>query len=277
MRAVLGTEELWFQQPWSRGAPPSPALRPRQRPTHHGPELVRPPAFVRGGGGSGGRPRPPHGPPASTGQCFSAGAGDSAGGGGWGGGLAQAGRRGGRGRSLSSGLSFVVKFSGGPVSRAAAGAISGRGAHPRSRSPSEETALEPMDTSYPREDPRAPTPRKADGTAHTALTLGAPRPPPRDHLIWSVFSTLYLNPCCLGFLALAYSIKARDQKVTGDLEAARRLGSKAKCYNILAAVWALVPPLLLLALVVTGALHLSRLAKGSAAFFSTKFDDSDYD
>ena len=55
--------------------------------------------------------------------------------------------------------------------------------------------------------PRAPTPRKADGNAHTALTLGAPRPPPRDHLIWSVFSTLYLNLCCLGFLALAYSIK----------------------------------------------------------------------
>ena len=71
--------------------------------------------------------------------------------------------------------------------------------------------------------------------------------------------------------------QARDQKVAGDLEAARRLGSKAKCYNILATMWALVPPLLLLALVVTGALHLSRLAKGSAAFFSTKFNDSDYD
>ncbi|XP_004441080.1 PREDICTED: interferon-induced transmembrane protein 5 [Ceratotherium simum simum] len=132
-----------------------------------------------------------------------------------------------------------------------------------------------MDTSYPREDPRAP--RKADGAAHTALALGTPRPPPRDHLIWSVFSTLYLNLCCLGFLALAYSIKARDQKVAGDLEAARRLGSRAKCYNILATMWTLVPPLLLLALVVTGALHLSRLAKDSAAFFSTKFDDSDYD
>ncbi|EPQ10697.1 Interferon-induced transmembrane protein 5 [Myotis brandtii] len=66
-------------------------------------------------------------------------------------------------------------------------------------------------------------------------------------------------------------------KVAGDLVAARRLASKAKCYNILAAMWALVLPLLLLALVVTGALHLSRLAKDSAAFFSTKFDDSDYD
>ncbi|XP_004474970.2 interferon-induced transmembrane protein 5 [Dasypus novemcinctus] len=138
-----------------------------------------------------------------------------------------------------------------------------------------------MDTAYPREDPRedprAPAPRKADGAAHTVLALAAPRPPPRDHLVWSVFSALYLNLCCLGFLALAYSVKARDQKVAGDLEAARRLGSRAKCYNILAAMWTLVPPLLLLALVVTGALHLSRLAKGSAAFFTTRFDDADYD
>lgn len=64
-----------------------------------------------------------------------------------------------------------------------------------------------MDTAYPRQDPRAPAPREADGGAHTALTLAAPRPAPRDHLLWSVFSTLYLNLCCLGFLALAYSIK----------------------------------------------------------------------
>ena len=71
--------------------------------------------------------------------------------------------------------------------------------------------------------------------------------------------------------------QARDQKVAGDLEEARRLGSRAKCYNVLAAMWAVVPPLLLLALVVTGALHLSRLARDSAAFFSTKFEDSDYD
>ncbi|XP_060014027.1 interferon-induced transmembrane protein 5 [Lagenorhynchus albirostris] len=211
-----------------------------------------------GAGALRGRPQPPHGPTSSLA----------------GGSLGCTTRTGG---ALVAPHRPPASTGGGPVSRAAAGTISGRGAHPRSRSPSEETALEPMDTSYPREDPRAPTPNKADGTAHTALTLGAPLPPPRDHLIWSVFSTLYLNLCCLGFLALAYSIKARDQKVTGDLEAARRLGSKAKCYNILATVWALVPPLLLLVLVVTGALHLSRLAQGSAAFFSTKFDDSDYD
>ncbi|KAM7085148.1 interferon-induced transmembrane protein 5 [Molossus nigricans] len=171
----------------------------------------------------------------------------------------------------------------GSACQAAALGLPGGGGYKRPRAPPERprseaaTALEPMDTAYPREDPRAPTARSADCASHTAVALGAPRPPPRDHLIWSVFSTLYLNLCCLGFLALAYSIKARDQKVAGDLEEARRLGSKAKCYNILATMWALVPPLLLLALVVTGALHLSRLAKDSAAFFSTKFDDSDYD
>ncbi|XP_037371546.1 interferon-induced transmembrane protein 5 [Talpa occidentalis] len=148
---------------------------------------------------------------------------------------------------------------------------------PTLRAAAQQTALEPRDTACPREDPRAPAPPRAHGAAHTGLPLGAPRPPPRDPLIWSAFSTLYPNLCCLGFLALAHSIKARDQKAAGDLEAARRLGSRAKCYNILAAMWTLVPPLLLLALVVTGALHLSRLAKDSAAFFSTKFDDSDYD
>lgn len=85
------------------------------------------------------------------------------------------------------------------------------------------------------------------------------------------------GPKCTWRQGAASPLQARDQKVAGDLEEARRLGSKAKCYNILATMWALVPPLLLLALVVTGALHLSRLARDSAAFFSTKFDDSDYD
>lgn len=64
-----------------------------------------------------------------------------------------------------------------------------------------------MDTSYPREDPRALSSRKADAAAHTALSMGTPGPMPRDHLLWSVFSTVYLNLCCLGFLALVHSVK----------------------------------------------------------------------
>ncbi|XP_068964074.1 interferon-induced transmembrane protein 5-like [Petaurus breviceps papuanus] len=133
-----------------------------------------------------------------------------------------------------------------------------------------------MDTSYPRGEHLPMTARGSEHSSATVIPMGAPRPP-KDHLVWSVFNTLYLNLCCLGFLALAYSIKARDQKVAGDLEAAQHYGSKAKCYNILATVWTLLLPLLLVALVVTGALHLSRLAQGSMSYFSVKFNEADYD
>uniref|UniRef100_A0A3B3SNH7 Uncharacterized protein n=1 Tax=Paramormyrops kingsleyae TaxID=1676925 RepID=A0A3B3SNH7_9TELE len=57
-------------------------------------------------------------------------------------------------------------------------------------------------------------------------------PPPRDHILWSLFSFISCNPCCFGLIALYYSILARDQKVLGDLEAAREYGSKARCFNI---------------------------------------------
>lgn len=50
-----------------------------------------------------------------------------------------------------------------------------------------------MDTSYPREDERKQE----------------PSPLPRDHLVWSIFNTIYMNFCCLGFVALAFSVKVR--------------------------------------------------------------------
>lgn len=28
-----------------------------------------------------------------------------------------------------------------------------------------------------------------------------------DHIVWSLFNTLFFNPCCLGFVAFAYSVK----------------------------------------------------------------------
>ena len=28
-----------------------------------------------------------------------------------------------------------------------------------------------------------------------------------DHIIWSLFNTVYMNWCCLGFVAFAYSVK----------------------------------------------------------------------
>uniref|UniRef100_A0A3B3SP49 Uncharacterized protein n=1 Tax=Paramormyrops kingsleyae TaxID=1676925 RepID=A0A3B3SP49_9TELE len=65
-------------------------------------------------------------------------------------------------------------------------------------------------------------------------------PPPRDHILWSFFNFIHCNPCCLGLIALYYSIKARDQKVLGDLEAAREHGSKARSFNIAALCISLV-------------------------------------
>ncbi|NXE29309.1 IFM5 protein, partial [Ardeotis kori] len=129
-----------------------------------------------------------------------------------------------------------------------------------------------MDTSYPRED-HPPTP------AHKREPLPTVRvsPPPRDHLVWSIFNTIYMNFCCLGFVALAFSVKARDRKVAGDVEAARRFSSKARCYNALATAASVVLPLLLAALVVTGVIHLSKLAQESVGFFSYQFGGSDED
>ncbi|KAJ1066200.1 hypothetical protein K5549_018391, partial [Capra hircus] len=28
-----------------------------------------------------------------------------------------------------------------------------------------------------------------------------------DHIVWSLFNTIFMNWCCLGFVAFAYSVK----------------------------------------------------------------------
>lgn len=57
---------------------------------------------------------------------------------------------------------------------------------------------------------------------HEVAVLGAPQPSGAvtstvinirgetvvpDHVIWSLFNTVFFNPCCLGFAAFAYSVK----------------------------------------------------------------------
>ncbi|XP_054432768.1 interferon-induced transmembrane protein 1-like [Pteronotus mesoamericanus] len=61
-----------------------------------------------------------------------------------------------------------------------------------------------------------------------------------DHIVWSLFNTLFFNFCCLGFVAFAYSIKSRDRKMVSDVVGAQSYASTAKCLNI----WALVLGLL---------------------------------
>ncbi|CAJ0918214.1 unnamed protein product [Ranitomeya imitator] len=130
------------------------------------------------------------------------------------------------------------------------------------------TETENMDTSYPREDIFMTHPNKPDN-AHTVVDVGAP-PTMRDHLLWSLCNTVYLNLFCLGFMALVYSVKARDQRVQGNELAARRYGRKARCYNILATVWNIALPAFILALVITGIVHLSQVVNASLDFFSLR-------
>ncbi|XP_035167642.1 interferon-induced transmembrane protein 5-like [Oxyura jamaicensis] len=64
-----------------------------------------------------------------------------------------------------------------------------------------------------------------------------PNEQPRDFFLWSLFNVLmgyglaYLG--CLCFPALIFSIKARDCKMLGDMEGARRHSTRAKVLNII--------------------------------------------
>ncbi|XP_053576491.1 dispanin subfamily A member 2b [Bombina bombina] len=58
--------------------------------------------------------------------------------------------------------------------------------------------------------------------------------PVRDHLVWSLFSMSYMNPFCLGFLAVVFSIKSRDRKLVGDHSGAITYSYTARDLNIAA-------------------------------------------
>ncbi|CAK6449557.1 unnamed protein product [Pipistrellus nathusii] len=61
-----------------------------------------------------------------------------------------------------------------------------------------------------------------------------------DHIICSLFNTLFFNPCCLGFLAFAYSVKSRDRRMVGDVTGAQSYASTAMCLNIWATILGLL-------------------------------------
>ncbi|XP_005815338.1 dispanin subfamily A member 2b-like isoform X1 [Xiphophorus maculatus] len=74
--------------------------------------------------------------------------------------------------------------------------------------------------------------------------VNIPAVQPSDDIIWSLVCFMYGNPFCLGLAALIFSVKARDRKVVGDLEGARRHGSTARVLNIVATVLTSVATLL---------------------------------
>ncbi|XP_051633149.1 interferon-induced transmembrane protein 1-like [Manacus candei] len=98
-------------------------------------------------------------------------------------------------------------------------------------------------------------------TTTTAVTVEEEQLPPRDHLVWSLFTTLYGNICCLGFLAFFFSVKSRDRKMLGDRSGALSYGSTAKCLNITALVLnitGIVIVIIVLAVVFSTARHYGR-------------------
>uniref|UniRef100_A0A8C5NYQ6 Interferon-induced transmembrane protein 3-like n=2 Tax=Jaculus jaculus TaxID=51337 RepID=A0A8C5NYQ6_JACJA len=72
-----------------------------------------------------------------------------------------------------------------------------------------------------------------------------------DHIIWSLFNTLFMNFCCLGFIAFAYSVKSRDRKMVGDMTGAQAYASTAKCLNISALVFSLFTVIIVIIVITT--------------------------
>ncbi|MGH0127210.1 UNVERIFIED_CONTAM: hypothetical protein FKN15_074545 [Acipenser sinensis] len=97
------------------------------------------------------------------------------------------------------------------------------------------------------------------------VNMGPPiYPQVRDHIVWSVFNTIYMNFCCLGFAALVFSIKSRDRKVVGDLEGARHYGSTARCLNVTALVLTILTFLIMIILLAVGVLQIYSIAMQEA-------------
>ncbi|EFB20435.1 hypothetical protein PANDA_019712, partial [Ailuropoda melanoleuca] len=79
-----------------------------------------------------------------------------------------------------------------------------------------------------------------------------------DHIVWSLFNTIFMNWCCLGFVAFAYSVKSRDRKMVGDMTGARTYASTAKCLNIWALVLGLLLTITFIIFFVAGSLMISQ-------------------
>ncbi|KFW60782.1 Interferon-induced transmembrane protein 3, partial [Pygoscelis adeliae] len=74
----------------------------------------------------------------------------------------------------------------------------------------------------------------AFGPTVTSFVQPGPVPNTQDFVLWSFFNSMFCNPFCLGFIALVFSVKARDKKIAQDPAAASTYGKTAKHLNIAA-------------------------------------------
>ncbi|NXL52989.1 IFM3 protein, partial [Podilymbus podiceps] len=90
----------------------------------------------------------------------------------------------------------------------------------------------------------------AFGPTVTSFVRPDPVPSPQDFVLWSFFNTMFCNPFCLGFIALVFSIKARDRKIAQDPGTAGSYGRTAKHLNIAAACLGIVVTIICITLLV---------------------------
>ncbi|KAG8544573.1 hypothetical protein GDO81_022253 [Engystomops pustulosus] len=86
--------------------------------------------------------------------------------------------------------------------------------------------------------------------------------PVRDHIIWSIVNTFYMNFCCLGFIALIFSVKSRDQKLVGNQNGARSYGTTARSLNIASSVLTVLWFLITLAVIYFNFVSLMNTIRG---------------
>uniref|UniRef100_A0A286XRS9 Uncharacterized protein n=2 Tax=Cavia porcellus TaxID=10141 RepID=A0A286XRS9_CAVPO len=79
-----------------------------------------------------------------------------------------------------------------------------------------------------------------------------------DHVVWSLFNTIFMNICCLGFIAFAFSIKSRDRKMVHDMIGAQSYASTAKCLNISTLVLSIATIIIFIILYATTAIAITR-------------------
>ncbi|XP_053305472.1 dispanin subfamily A member 2b-like [Spea bombifrons] len=80
----------------------------------------------------------------------------------------------------------------------------------------------------------------------------------RDYLPWSIFNTLYMNFCCLGFVALVFSVRSRDRKLAGEKMEAIRYGSTARSLNCAATILTIILLVLFFILMISGTITLIK-------------------
>ncbi|XP_053576490.1 dispanin subfamily A member 2b [Bombina bombina] len=93
----------------------------------------------------------------------------------------------------------------------------------------------------------------------TVVTMSSNEKPVRDHLVWSIFNLIYMNFCCLGLMALVFSVKSRDRKLVGDRNGATSYGSTSRSLNIAATTLSLLLAIITLIVVVSGVATVIRL------------------